>query len=313
MGVSIPYLSKNFYMYQAPLFILASPRSYTSLICAMLGQHPEAYGFPELNLFVRPTIRELLKDFQRDAQFQVHGVLRTIAQLYTGEQTIYSINMAYRWLMRRIENTTAEIYVELCQKIWPLRGIDKSPAYLVKSIYLDRILQTFPHAYFLHLVRHPFAQGKSAMQTGGGQFAKLLKCYDYTCNPPIIDPQFAWFSRQKMIIEFLKKVPEKQKLFLRGEDVLSEPEFYFEKVCNWLGISWNESVLAAITHPQDSPYACLGPYGTTLGNDANFLRSPVYKRRPIPPSSLDELLPWRPDGKGFLPEVIRLAHELGYD
>ena len=34
-----------------PLFILALPRSYTSLIAGMLGQHPQAYGLPELNLF----------------------------------------------------------------------------------------------------------------------------------------------------------------------------------------------------------------------------------------------------------------------
>ena len=32
----------------APLFILAPPRSYTSLFNAMIGQHPEAYGLPEL-------------------------------------------------------------------------------------------------------------------------------------------------------------------------------------------------------------------------------------------------------------------------
>ena len=35
----------------APLFLLAPPRSYTSLINAMLGQHPQAFGLPELCLF----------------------------------------------------------------------------------------------------------------------------------------------------------------------------------------------------------------------------------------------------------------------
>ena len=35
----------------APLFLLAPPRSYTSLVNAMLGQHPQAFGLPELCLF----------------------------------------------------------------------------------------------------------------------------------------------------------------------------------------------------------------------------------------------------------------------
>ena len=28
----------------APLFLLAPPRSYTSLVNAMIGQHPQAFG-----------------------------------------------------------------------------------------------------------------------------------------------------------------------------------------------------------------------------------------------------------------------------
>ena len=35
----------------APVFLLAPPRSYTSLMNAMLGQHPQAFGLPELCLF----------------------------------------------------------------------------------------------------------------------------------------------------------------------------------------------------------------------------------------------------------------------
>ena len=40
-----------------PVFILAPPRSYTTLICAMLGQHPELYGLPELHLFIAERMK----------------------------------------------------------------------------------------------------------------------------------------------------------------------------------------------------------------------------------------------------------------
>ena len=39
-----------------PLLILASSRSFTSVICAALGQHPQMYGLPELHLFVADTL-----------------------------------------------------------------------------------------------------------------------------------------------------------------------------------------------------------------------------------------------------------------
>src|SRR5277367_299883 len=43
----------------APLFVLAPPRSYTSVIAAMIGQHPELAGLPELKPFSYRTVGEL--------------------------------------------------------------------------------------------------------------------------------------------------------------------------------------------------------------------------------------------------------------
>ncbi|MEO8893977.1 MAG: sulfotransferase, partial [Coleofasciculaceae cyanobacterium] len=77
-----------------PIFILGAPRSFTSVICAMLGQHPETYGVPELNLFIDETLDQLTQRLKGIRQFQLHGLLRTVAQLYAGEQTILSVDMA---------------------------------------------------------------------------------------------------------------------------------------------------------------------------------------------------------------------------
>ena len=40
----------------APLFILCPGRSFSSVVASMIGQHPDAYGLPELNLFLGPTL-----------------------------------------------------------------------------------------------------------------------------------------------------------------------------------------------------------------------------------------------------------------
>ena len=39
-----------------PVFVLAAPRSFSSVVCAMLGQHPELHGLPETHLFVDDTM-----------------------------------------------------------------------------------------------------------------------------------------------------------------------------------------------------------------------------------------------------------------
>ncbi len=301
-------------MFKSPLFFLASPRSYTSLTCAMLGQHPEAYGFPELNLLVEDTLGGVLRKYPGMAKFQLHGLLRTVAQLYSGEQTRFSVEMAHRWIKRRLHCSTTEVYTELCEKIYPLTGVDKSPAYAAESRTLHRILKAFPNAHFIHLVRHPRAQGNSVIKAGEeGRFAKMIRAYDYSQALSIIDPQFKWLQVQKRIMKFLKNVSESQKLLIHGEDLLSDPKLHFGRIFQWLGMSWDDAAFESVTHPQNSPFSSLGPIGATLGNDGNFLRSTGYKQRPIKPSSLDGPLAWRPDGQGFIPEVIQLAHELGYN
>jgi hypothetical protein len=66
-------------------------------------------------------------------------------------------------------------------------------------------------------------------------------------------------------------------------------------------------------HPEDSPYASLGPLGAHLGNDINFLRSPALRDGEIRYSTLEGPLPWRSDGKGFSKDVLDMARTLGYE
>lgn len=296
-----------------PIFILGAPRSFTSVICAMLGQHPETYGVPELNLFITENLEQLLKRFKGIRQFQIHGLLRTVAQLYALEQTTLSVDMAYRWVLNRTNWSTGDIYLELCHKVAPLRIVDKSPAYTTKPEVLLRIGKTFPNAHYIHLVRHPRSQGESMMKVADGTLALLTNSIDYSTKPITIDPQYSWYSMQRNILDFLSTVPPEQQIRLRGEDILSDPRSHFEQLCKWLNLAWDESIYEAMLRPQDSPYACFGPYGVHLGNDPNFLQSPAFRYQSVKLSQLDGYLPWRRDKKDFLPMVLQLAKEFGYE
>jgi len=84
------------------------------------------------------------------------------------------------------------------------------------------------------------------------------------------------------------------------------------EICTWLGFRVDGEAMEAMLHPEDSPFASLGPVGAHLGNDINYLRSPKLQRAPVKPSTLEGPLPWRTDGRPFEERIRRLALELGY-
>ena len=84
--------------FTSPLFILAAPRSFTSLISAMLGQHPQAYGVPELSLFIGKTLKDVTEI--RGIRQQIsHGILRMVAQVYFGEENLLSLESAIKLIL----------------------------------------------------------------------------------------------------------------------------------------------------------------------------------------------------------------------
>jgi hypothetical protein len=299
----------------APLILLAPPRSYTSVINAMLGQHPQAFGLPELNLFNV----EILKNLWGRVSTEIggdsnrrHGLLRAVAEIYSGEQTRASITMAEHWAAAREDRSTGEVYLELASKIDPLIPVEKSPAYSVSPDRLLRILKAFPDAHFIHLVRHPIPQGKSVMNLNDGIFAYFVNAFEFHYNHVVVDPQIAWHDINVTILRFLAEVHHSQQLRMRGEDFFEHPEAWLRDICRWLRIRDDSEAIDSMMHPERSPFACYGPINGLFGNDPNFLRAPSFrKHKPrVPP--LDSPLPWRDDDKSLRPEVVDMAREFGY-
>jgi len=303
-----------------PVFILAPPRSFTSLVSTMLGQHPQMYGFPELNLFMAETMEEFWRGVDHDSgrkstfwPVMRHGLLRTVAQLYAGEQTIDSVALAYRWIRVRAQRRTGETFRELLAKIEPLIAVEKSPGYLRRRLYLDRLLEAVPGARFIHLLRHPRGQCESVLKARGGKLMlMLLNAIDPSPDIPVIEPQILWCDANTLIMEFLNDLPQEQWLRVKGEDVLANPDIELARICGWLGLPCGAHELAAMKAPEQSPYAHVGPLTARLGNDINFLLEPRLRLSSLKDYDLAESLPWRPDGQGLHPVVVELARELGY-
>lgn len=325
-------LLKHWNVLPPPLFILAPPRSFTSLVCAMLGQHPQMYGLPETHLFCDETLRARAKRATDSTYPMGHGLLRAVAQLYFGRQTEPTIRKAQQWLNLRSQLTTDFFFKILADKVYPLILVDKSPSITYSVEALKQVHKKFPRARFIHLLRHPRGHCESVMRyieerSKYGPISSTHWLYQIASYPPpssvcgetpppadgrVLDPQNGWYALNKNVCEFLDTVPSDRKMEVRAEDVLTKPDEGLRQIAAWMELRTDAKAIEEMKHPERSPYAFLGPPGGRYGNDAFFLAHPALRPSRAAPQSLDGALSWRTDGQGFLPEVKRLAQQFRY-
>jgi hypothetical protein len=288
------------------------------------------YGLPELHLFSAETLDDWWNLCSQASYNMDHGLLRVTSQLFFGGQREYTVKRAAGWLRRRSHLTTGALLELIAQHVYPRVLVEKSPSVVYRAEFLQRLYRMFPNAKFLHLIRHPRAQGESVMKYLQSRqelgplpashwllhlagYPSLSSCeaeaMDFTSS---LDPQKSWYALNMNICEFFEAVPNQQKLRVRGEDLLSDPDRILAQIASWIGVKVDYSSIAEMKHPERSPYSKLGPPGAQFGNDRNFLKDPFFRMQKIKIETLDGPVSWREDGSGLLAEVRDLAHKFGY-
>lgn len=271
----------------------------------MLGQHPETYGLPEVNLFIADTVAELTA-MHRARPHGMHGLLRALAQINDKAQTDETVERARAWLEQRSNWSTRQVYEYIVKSVAPRIAVDKSPRTSMKPEYLERAYNMFPQASFLHLTRHPRSTANSFV-------ANLQRNHEWggTFNADQVDPEKIWLRTHQNIVDFAATLPEGQCMRIKGEDLLSDPELYLPQIAEWLGLDAGPEAIAAMLHPENSPFAHVGPEQARLGNDPEFLEDPALRRGKITAPSLAGELEWAP-AREFSAQTTKLAKQLGY-
>jgi hypothetical protein len=302
-----------------PVFLLTPPGTFSWLLCAQIGRHPQAYGMPELHLFLAETVGEWRELCRRQSFDMDHGLVRAVAQLYFGEQTDEAASRARGWLRRRAHLTTGMLFEQLAERLDPLVPIERSPSLVHRAEPLRRILDMFPGARFVHVVSHPRTYGETVVDALGRLRADgdLSPTHwlaglasPQAAGPP--DPQTAWLAGHRTILEFLGSVPDGQRTTVRGEDLLSTDEAGRRALVEWLHLRDDAEAVACMRHPERSPYAGPGPPSALFGSDLPVFGDGAMVAAWLRPHSLDGELEWRPDGVSFAPEVVELARQFGY-
>ena len=274
----------------------------------MLGQHPQLYGLPEVNLSTADNVGGLLTMFRRIRPASLHGLLRSIAELEFKEQSDATVAKANQWLEARRAWSTAELFRYIAAKVAPLALVEKSPTSVALPRHLQRLRATFPEARFLHLTRHPRPTCKSIHALIAATDAKKGSNRADTVNPERL-----WTRMNANAFAFLEELPIGQGMHIRGEDLLSDTTFYMRQICNWLEIRDDDDAIAAMMHPERSAFARFGPAAARFGNDPKYLENPEFKQRLIPAAALEGPQEWMPGAPaGFSAQTRELARYLGY-
>lgn len=288
-----------------PLFVIAPPRSYTSVVGGMLGQHPQAYGLPEVNLSHGDTLGDMWDSVIIAGNFGTAGLLRLLTEIAEGQQTEEAVVRARQWIMRRHHWSGAKVFAHIQKGVGEDRMmVDKSPRNTFNAENLRRLHRIFPRANFLHLTRHPRSQGKSVLD--------LMKSYGD--GNPKNDPEKTWLRSQANIMEFSRELAPGQYMRIKGETLLRDPHFYLSQICEWLDLDRSPDSIEAMLHPETSPYAKVGPPSAPFGNDPNFLLHPALdftRLARIKEPPLAGEIEWKP-GHEFMAPVQRLARQFGY-
>jgi Sulfotransferase family len=309
-----------------PVFILAPPCTFSWAVCAMLGQHPQLYALPELHLFSSETLSEWWDLCAHESYEMDHGLVRTVATLYFSEQTEATVVRARGWLRRRGHFTTGFLLEELARRLHPLIPIEKSPSIVYRTDFLQRALDMFPNARFLHLVSHPAAFAASVLEALKTvekrqplppahwlrRLARPVDSASGATSGDCLDPQKSWYALNLKISQFMDGVPHEQRMTLRGEDLLDPSNSGFLQVVAWLGLRADSEALEQMRHPERSPYAGYGPNNAPFGSDMFVMPGPILRPSWYEPQTLEGPLPWRPDAQPFEPEVKELAQRFGY-
>lgn len=302
--------------------ILSPPRSFSSVACAMLGQHPELYGVAETHLLAAETVGEWWGMCAEAGFPMADGLLRTIAELLFGGQAEATVRRAELWLRNRPDLACADVLRLLAERVQPRTLIEKSPVLVYRVEWMQRVAANFPNVRFIHLTRHPRGHAYSVAkhiresrkfgQTPGWLVNLGWLEEDGRTLGRDYDPQRSWYALNRNIDSFLAILPRDRWLRVRGEDLLADPDRYLREIASWLDVRTDADAIARMKHPERSPFATIGPPGAWYGNDLFFLRDPQLRSRSDEAHDLEAPLEWRRDGAGFHPEVKTLARKFGY-
>ena len=271
------------------IIILGNPRSGTSLFRLMLNTHSQIVAPPECG-FVQWWFAKYKEiDFGSKDETTIDGFiydLKTSKKIETWE-------LNYQQLKADILREKPKNYGKLCEVIYlnfankknkkPTVIIDKNNYYLNHLCELKII---WPEAKFILLVR----DGRDVLCSYKA-LKNIVTNSPYKPNLPFALEEIAkeWTMNNKIIIKFFKTLMDSEHTTLRYEDLIQNTELVLTKVCDYLELEFEPSMLNYYKFNRknkEEPIATIDwkrktlekPDGTNIGKYKHILKKKEVNR-----------------------------------
>jgi Sulfotransferase family len=188
----------------APIFVIGSPRSGTTLLRLLLDSHP-AISCGEETHFLRH--------------------LETIVGLDWPLVETYGLDRD--WWLTRLRSLYAEFQAEVLARAGKARWAEKDPTY---TLHLSFIEELFPDALYVHLVRD-----------GHDVVASFRDRWGYVSAARAARSEWARYVEAAR--DLGARLPPQRFLELRYESLVADPEPEARRLFTFLGEAWDPGVL----------------------------------------------------------------------
>jgi hypothetical protein len=253
------------------IFVAGSPRSGTTLVTALLDDHPQLLVFPEECLYLRPTmesigesqnvVNTLLSDKVRN---RLQGLPNLIDEVTEDRKNYLGLdyhlfetkaNERFQILKEQKENKISLPSLGLVSLIDGYKvafGRTKYSRWVVKNpkyeLHWRQLFTDFPDAKIILMLRDPrkvilsriLQKSKKRYVKAGGIGSQ------WKPDPETLKPRIKFFKDwQRSVSAFyrISQVFPKQILLIRYEDLVTKTEIVMQEVSDFLEIQWNESLL----------------------------------------------------------------------
>lgn len=202
-----------------PIFIISTGRSGSTLLQKIIASHESVGTTPEPHLLL-PMIYAFKKEGVFAQYHQTYAVkgLTEFCDLLPGKQQDY---------FDELRKMAIDLYREAGQGN-PF-FLDKTPAY---AFVAKELVEIFPKAKFIFLVRNPVAVIASALQLYGQGKWRLFPVHDNLV------------LGMKNVFQAVEKHGE-QSCVVRFEDLINKPKAELQRISNYLGITFEPDMISS--------------------------------------------------------------------
>ncbi|MEN8215020.1 MAG: amino acid adenylation domain-containing protein [Pseudomonadota bacterium] len=250
------------------IFILAPPRSGTTLFRVILGGHPHLFAPPEMELLGFNNLKERhTRCMERDS-FWLQGTIRALMEINNCDVE------SAKQLMNSYEQQDLDVkqfYKVLQTAIGDKLLVDKTPFYAVDVNILQQAEEYFDNAVYIHLLRHPYGMIHSFEKA---RLEQIVATHPYAFPLNALAgsssstklAELLWLQCHQNILEFLQTIPASRQYALKFEDLVNHPQPTIENLCDFLERPFDPNMLQPYQNKKRSMTDGLYVDGNMLGD-----------------------------------------------